>query len=145
MIYSDRKASIAERERALNMLEESVKSNPYYMSAAVNLVKLYMRDGNDEKAIPLLEKLLEKFNYEFIHLLLIECYKRVGQNEKADIHKIDYLRLSRNADFENSRFGKQKNKEDFSDEPLVELDLTNVSSISTYDDIHDNFFDRFST
>ena len=49
----DNASVLADRKTAYSLLEDAVKMNPYYLSAVVNLSKIYIEEGKADKALQL--------------------------------------------------------------------------------------------
>lgn len=94
----------SDRKIAIKLLEDAVRINPYYLSAVLNLAKHYMELGRVEDALKLyvdhsflcraltnifcrLLKANERFDYQFMHKMIIDCYNKLGQEEKAIMHE----------------------------------------------------------
>lgn len=82
LIFLDQTAVLADQKTALKFLEDAVKINPFYLSAVDKLSKMYIENGHT-----LLLKTTEKFNYQFIHKMIVDCYNKMGQKENALIHQ----------------------------------------------------------
>lgn len=122
----DSKSTSSDRTESVKMLEQAVHLNPFYLSAVAILAKEYIGRGKHELAFDMLQKANKKFDSILLDELVVECYLKCSNEEKALLHKSKTSK--------KSKFFVKKIKEDSLLDLLTEVDVHSVSFVNA-----DNF------